>query len=105
MRADAPGSSDSTTAGGVPVTSARIAAYARAVVWSDAITRPPASGMPPARWAVSRRSAAASTAGIHSPPGSSAVRQARAVCSAVIGSPSRAVNSSPALVRQLDWPE
>ena len=53
----------------------------------------------------SRLSAAASTAGIHSPPGSSAVRQARAVCSAVSGSPRRAVISSPALVRQLDTPE
>ena len=61
--------------------------------------------MPPLRCPVSRRSAAASTAGIHSPPGSSAVRHARAVCSAVSGSPSRAVISSPALVRQLDVPE
>ena len=86
------------------MTSRRISAYARAVVWSVAMTSPPASDMPPLRCPVSRRSAAASTAGIHSPPGSSAVRQARAVCSAVSGSPSRAVISSPALVRQLDVP-
>ena len=45
------------------------------------------------------------TAGIHSPTGSSAVRQARAVCSAVSGSPSRAACSSPALSRQRASPE
>ena len=105
IRSDDPASSDSTTTGGSPVTSRRISAYARAAVWSDAMTSPPASAMPPLRCPVSRRSAAARTAGIHSPPASRAVRQARAVCSAVSGSPSRAVNSSPALVRQLDVPE
>ncbi len=61
--------------------------------------------MPAARSWFSRVSAACSTAGIHSPVGSSAVRHARAFCSWVSGSPSRAVNSSPALVRQLASPE
>ena len=61
--------------------------------------------MPPAsgtcwRFCGSRVSAAASTAGIHSPVGSSAVRQARAFCSAFRGSPRRAACSSPALSRQ-----
>ena len=44
---------------------------------------PPASGTPPSRSCRSRVSAAVTTAGIHSPAGSNAVRQARAVCSAV----------------------
>ena len=65
----------------------------------------PASGTPPLRFWVSRVSAACSTAGIHSPFGSSTVRQARAVCSAFSGSPSRAACSSPALVRQRASPE
>ena len=51
------------------------------------------------------RPAARSTAGIQSPFGSSAVRQAREVCSGVRGSPSRAENSSPALSRQRASPE
>ena len=59
-------------------------------VWSEAMIIPPASGTPPPRSCRSRVSAAVMTAGIHSPAGSSAVRQARAVCSAVSGSPSRA---------------
>ena len=105
IRPDAFGSSESTTVGSSSAIVARIFAYAFAESWSEAMTSPPASGMPPARNWVSRVSAARSTAGIHSPPGSRAVRQARAVCSAVIGSPSRAVNSSPALVRQLASPE
>ena len=66
---------------------------------------PPASGMPPSRNWLSRVSAALITAGIHSPSGSSAVRQARAVCSALSGSPRRAANSSPALLRQRASPE
>ena len=53
----------------------------------------------------SRVSAAQITAGIHWPLGSSAVRQARAVCSALSGSPNRAACSSPALVRQRASPE
>jgi hypothetical protein len=65
---------------------------------------PPASGTC-RRFCSSRRSAAAMTAGIHSPAGLSAVRQARAVCSALSGSPSRAECSSPALSRQRDSPE
>ncbi|CAG6991629.1 hypothetical protein PICSAR143_02811 [Mycobacterium avium subsp. paratuberculosis] len=65
---------------------------------------PPASGMWARSWR-SRWSAAAMTAGIHSPAGSSAVRQARAVCSADSGSPSRAACSSPALSRQRASPE
>jgi hypothetical protein len=50
-------------------------------------------------------SAAASTDGIHSPVGFSAVRQACPIMSLVIGSPSRAAISSPALVRQRIAPE
>jgi hypothetical protein len=66
--------------------------------------------MPPAsgtcwRFCCSRVSAAAITAGIHSPAGFNAVRHARAVCSAVSGSPSRAACSSPALSRQRASPE
>ncbi len=52
------------------------------------------------RTSVSRWSAARSTAGIHSPRGSSAVRQAWLTASLVMGSPRRAAISSPALVRQ-----
>jgi hypothetical protein len=52
------------------------------------------------RTSVSRWSAARSTLGIHSPRGSSAVRQAWLIASLVMGSPSRAAISSPALVRQ-----
>ena len=79
------------------------AAYARAVGWSVAITRPPASGTT-RRTSVSRVSAARSTEATHSPSGSSAVRHACATWSWVSGSPSRALISSPALVRQRIWP-
>ena len=64
------------------------------------MTRPPASGTC-RRTSVRRVSAAASTAGIHDPAGSSAVRSACACRSLVSGSPSRAATSSPARVRQL----
>jgi hypothetical protein len=50
-------------------------------------------------------SAASSTRVIHSPEGSSAVRQACAIWSLVIGVPSVAVISSPARVRQCISPE
>lgn len=63
------------------------------------MTSAPASGMA-LRTSVSRWSAARSTEGIHSPRGSRAVRQAWLMASLVIGSPSRAAISSPALVRQ-----
>jgi hypothetical protein len=69
-----------------------------------AITMAPASGTV-RRTSVSRRSAAASTDGIHSPSGFSAVRHACAVMSLVSGSPRRALISSPALVRQRIDPE
>jgi hypothetical protein len=69
------------------------------------MTSPPASVIPPARSTWSRASAARSTWGIQSPAGSSAVRQACAIRSWVIGSPSRAANSSPALVRHRVSPE
>src|ERR1700688_3885607 len=52
------------------------------------MTMPPASGMCWRSWR-SRVSAAAMTAGIHSPAGFNAVRHARAVCSALSGSPPR----------------
>ena len=103
MRAVDPRSSDSTSAGAVPVISAA-AAYARAAVRSVAMTSPPASGIAVRTWD-SRWSAARSTAGTQSPAGSSAVRQARATCSAVPGSPSRADSSSPARVRHRASPE
>jgi hypothetical protein len=103
MRFEASFSSDSTTVTGSPQMPSRISAYARATVWSVAITRPPASGMP-CRTSVSRRSAACSTAGIHSPVGSSAVRHAEEVMSFVLSSPSFASISSPALVRHRMWP-
>jgi hypothetical protein len=74
------------------------------VSWSVAITMPPASGTP-RRSSVSRLSAAASTAGIHSPCGLSAVRQAWATRSFVNGSPRRADTSSPAVVRHRMAPE
>ena len=67
------------------------------------MTSAPASGMP-LRTSVNRRSAARSTFGIHSPRGSSAVRHAWETASLVIGSPSRAAISSPALVRQRMFP-
>ena len=104
MRAVDPRSSDSTSAGAVPVISRILAAYARADVWSVAMTSPPASGIAVRTWD-SRWSAARSTAGTQSPAGSSAVRQARATCSAVPGSPSRADSSSPARVRHRASPE
>jgi hypothetical protein len=50
-------------------------------------------------------SAAASTDGIHSPFGSSAVRHAWLDMSLVIASPRRALTSSPARVRQRICPE
>ena len=66
---------------------------------ADLMIIAPASGTL-RRTSVRRRSAAASTAGIHSPFGSSAVRHACAVMSFVSASPRRALTSSPALVRQ-----
>jgi hypothetical protein len=56
------------------------------------------------RTSVSRLSAARSTDCIQLPAGSSAVRQAWLTASCVIGSPSEAAISSPALVRQRIWP-
>ncbi len=99
IRSEAPESSDSTRVALVPVISRMSLAYARAESWSEAMTSAPASGMA-FRTSVSRWSAARSTAGIHSPRGSSAVRQAWLMASFVMGSPSRAAISSPALVRQ-----
>jgi hypothetical protein len=99
MRREEPVSSERTTVALCPVISRIILAYERADSWSVAMTRPPASGMP-LRTSVSRVSAARSTLGIHSPLASSAVRHAWAVASLVIGSPSFAAISSPALVRQ-----
>ena len=105
IRPEAPASSESTTTAFSPVICPTSFAYARAAAWSEAITRPAASDMPPSRRTVSRASAARSTWGIQSPPGSRAVRQACAIRSWVIGSPSRAASSSPALVRQRVSPE
>lgn len=99
MRCEAPESSDSTSVAPSPVISRISFAYARACSWSEAITSAPASGMD-LRTSLSRRSAARSTFGIQSPRGSSAVRHACETASLVIGSPSRAAISSPALVRQ-----
>ncbi len=65
----------------------------------------PASVMPPLRFCCSRAWAARNTAGIQSPFGSRVVRHARAVCSALNGSPRRAACSSPALSRQRASPE
>ncbi len=87
IRLDAAFSSESTTVGDSPLIFFSRAAYARAESWSVAMTRPPASGTC-RRTSVSRRSAAASTDGIHSPDGSSAVRSACAARSLVSGSPS-----------------
>jgi hypothetical protein len=69
------------------------------MVWSVAMTSPPASGTA-CRTSLRRRSAAASTAGIQSPSGSSAARQACAVTSLVSSCPSVASHSSPWRVRQ-----
>lgn len=99
IRFDAPVSSERTTVAFVPVISRISFAYARAESWSLAMTSPPASGMP-LRTSVRRWSAARSTLGIQSPRGSSAVRQACEIASLVMGSPSLAATSSPALVRQ-----
>ena len=104
MRLLAPSSSERTTVGDFPVMRARWPAYARASVWSVAMTRPPASGIA-RRTSVSRLSAAARTDGIHSPFGSSAVRHAWPVMSLVSASPRRALTSSPAFVRQRTLPE
>ena len=100
----AAGSSESTTTGRDPLTRRSTAAYARAVSWSPAITRPAASGIA-RRTSVRRLSAASSTRWIHSPAGSSAVRHACATWSFVIGVPSVAMTSSPARVRQCISPE
>ena len=97
-------SSESTTVGDSPVIFLSSPAYARAFSWSEAMTRPPASGTW-RRTSASRLSAAASTAGIHDPAGSSAVRSACACMSLVSGSPRRAATSSPARVRQVISPE
>ena len=105
IRPEAPSSSESTTTAGSPVISCSSFAYARAVCWSLAMTRPPASVMPCSRSRESRASAARSTCGIQSPRWSSAVRQAWAIRSLVIGSPRRAASSSPALVRHRVSPE
>ncbi len=99
MRFEAPVSSERTRVGRVPVISRISLAYARADSWSEAMTRPPASGMD-LRTSMRRWSAARSTFGIQSPRGSRAVRQACEIASLVIGSPRRAAISSPALVRQ-----
>jgi hypothetical protein len=99
MRLLAPVSSLSTTVGLLPVSSARMREYARAWFWFVAMTSPAASGRCRLT-SVSRRSALRSTELIHSPFGSSAVRQACAVMSAVSGSLSEAAISSPADVRQ-----
>ena len=98
------GSSESTTVAGSPVIRLSSTAYARAVAWSEAMTSPPASGIS-RRLTVNRSLAARRTAPIHSPAGSSAVRQAWAVTSAVDGSPSRTASSAPALVRHRISPE
>ncbi len=99
MRSEAPASSDRTRVARCPVMSRMSFAYARADSWSEAMTRAPASGMA-LRTSVRRWSAARSTLDIHSPRGSRAVRQAWLTASLVMGSPSRAAISSPALVRQ-----
>lgn len=99
MRFEAPVSSERTTVALVPVISRISLAYERAESWSEAMTRPPASGMD-LRTSVRRWSAARRTLGIQSPFASSAVRQACETASLVIGSPRRAAISSPALVRQ-----
>ena len=98
IRADAPASSDSTTVGLVPVIDSSTRAYARALVWLVAMTRPPASGTC-RRTSLSRLSAARRTAEIHSPLGSRAVRQAWAETSLVSSSPRLASTVSPDLVR------
>ncbi|GAB3872793.1 hypothetical protein GCM10027610_138830 [Dactylosporangium cerinum] len=105
MRPEEPWSSDRTTTAFSPVMSLRTFAYALAAVWSLAMTRPPASGMPPERRTCRRASAARRTCCIQSPVGSSAVRQACEMRSWVIGSPRRAASSSPAEVRQRVSPE
>lgn len=87
IRFEDPGSSDSTTV--TEKIFSKSAAYARAVVVFDAMTNPPASGTW-VRICSSRVCAARRTAGIQSPCGSSAVRHALAVCSALSGSPRRA---------------
>jgi hypothetical protein len=100
-----PGSSDSTTTGARPVTSARIGRVGarRGLVGGD--DQP--AGVRHAAGAVAGEPpvGGGEHGGDPLPAGSRAVRHARAVCSAVSGSPSRAVISSPALVRQLDIPE
>ena len=68
------------------------------------MTKPPASGMCLRIW-IRRVWAARSTDGIQSPPGSSAVRQARVVSSGLMIVPSRAENSSPAESRHRASPE
>ena len=78
IRPEAPASSESTTVAFSPVISPTSFAYARAACWSEAITSPAASDMPPSRSTVSRASAARRTWGIQSPAGSSAVRQVHA---------------------------
>jgi hypothetical protein len=105
IRDEAPASSESTTTAGSPVIDSSSFAYARAVGWSLAMTRPPASVIPCSRRRERRASAALSTCGIQSPRWSRAVRQACAMRSLVIGSPSRAASSSPALVRHRVSPE
>ena len=98
IRSEPPGSSDSTTVGSSPEMPRSSAAYWRACAWSVAITRPPASGTV-WRTCVSRTSALRSTCWIHSPPGSSAVRQAPFVMSFVSPWPRVARISSPIDVR------
>ncbi len=98
MRLEAPLSSERTTVGGLAGDGAQPPGVGAGRLWSEAMTRPPASGTW-RRTSVRRWSAAARTAGIHSPAGSSAVRQAWDSRSLVRGSPRRAATSSPALVR------
>ena len=71
-------------------------AIARACSLSDATTRPPASGCPPARTSLSAASASRSTSPIQSPSGSSAVRRRRAASAA--GRPTREVGAAQAAV-------
>ena len=104
MRWLALGSSLRISAGTWPVTRCTIAAYARAASWSLASTRPAASGIPFSRRCVRRSSMAAMTCGTHSPPGSSAVRQAVASTAFVDSPVSEALMTSPALLRQRETP-
>ena len=69
-------------------------------VWFEAMTSPPASGDVASHLGEPAVGGRAAPPASTRPSGSSAVRQACAMRSLVIGSPSRAASSSPALVRQ-----